>query len=229
MLVDEDTSATNFMIRDARMQRLVPNEREPITPFVDQVQNIYKERGVSTILAVGGSGDYFDVADQVIAMYDYRPLVVTTEAKQVAKEFPTQRKSEVRCGFGNLAVRAVVSESLDPDRRGRVKVGARGIKAIEFGYETIELSAIEQLVDASQTEGVANVLLYGLERGYFDLETPIRAAMTRIYDDIAMKGIDVLSQFRRGHPGDYALPRQQEVMAALNRLRSLRIKQIGSW
>ena len=86
LLLDEDTSATNFMVRDARMQALVAPEREPITPFVDRVRELYDALGVSTVLVMGGSGDYFEVADTVIEMHAYRPRDVTAEAKRVARE-----------------------------------------------------------------------------------------------------------------------------------------------
>lgn len=227
LLIDEDTSATNFMIRGARMQRLVPKEREPITPFIDQVRNLYVERGVSCVLVVGGSGDYFDVADTVIAMHNYVPSVVTTEAKRIAEELPTHRVKENGTVFGSLAQRAVVAESVDPVRRGKVKVGARGPRAVEFGWETIDLQAVEQLIDSSQTEAIANILVYALRRGYFDRNTPLRAAIERVLEDMMRHGLEVISPYATGHPGDYAVPRIYEVVAALNRLRTLRIHQVG--
>lgn len=42
--------------------------------------------GVSTILAMGGSGDYFDVADCVICMDAYRPRDLTQEAKSIVEK-----------------------------------------------------------------------------------------------------------------------------------------------
>ena len=85
LLIDEDTSATNFMIRDERMQELVTKEKEPITPFVDKVKQLHRDLGVSTILVMGGSGDYFDVADTVIMMDNYQPRCVTQRAKEIAQ------------------------------------------------------------------------------------------------------------------------------------------------
>ena len=88
LLIDEDTSATNFMVRDSRMQRLVPKEMEPITPLVDQVRNLYREHRVSTIIVMGGNSDYFEVADTIIAMHEYAPRVVTEEARSRAVPMP---------------------------------------------------------------------------------------------------------------------------------------------
>jgi len=77
------------LIRDERMQSLVAKEKEPITPLIDTIRALYDERGVSSILVMGGSGDYFDVADTVIMLDQYRPHDVTAEAKRVAADHPT--------------------------------------------------------------------------------------------------------------------------------------------
>ena len=81
VLLDEDSSATNFMIRDRRMEALIAKQHEPITPFLDRVRQMYEEKGVSTVLVMGGAGDYFDVADTVISMVEYVPMDSTEEAK----------------------------------------------------------------------------------------------------------------------------------------------------
>src|SRR6056297_790170 len=99
LLIDEDTSATNFMLRDHRMQCLVAKDREPITPFIDRVRQLYEERGVSSVLVIGGSGDYFDVADKVICLVDYEPQEVTEQARRVARDNPIHRQSEAAGPF----------------------------------------------------------------------------------------------------------------------------------
>src|SRR5690606_38459478 len=99
LLIDEDISATNFMIRDGRMQRLVAKAREPITPFIDRVRQLLDEHGVSTVLVVGGSGDYFDVADTVIMMDHYVPRDVTDQARNIAEQFESPREKEGGASF----------------------------------------------------------------------------------------------------------------------------------
>ena len=226
LMMDEDTCATNFMIRDERMQKLVPKEKEPITPFIDQVQNLHREHGVSTILVIGGSGDYFDVADVVIFMDSYIPRVVTEHAHRIAAEDPSQRQKEAPGGFGKLLGRVPLAESFNPYRGERVKVRARGMESIQFGRESIELDNVEQLVDPSQSTAIADMLLYALNRGYFDNRSTLRQVLERIYRDISTQGLDVVSPARGGrHPGDYALPRPHEVAAAINRLRTLVVRQ----
>ena len=225
LLMDEDTSATNFMVRDSRMQRLIPRDMEPITPLVDQIRNLYEQRGVSTVIVMGGSSDYFEVADTVIAMHEYEPRLVTDEAHALVEEFPGNRANESAGSFDAPRPRTPQPASVEPYRRGRVRVTARGLSIIQFGEETIDLSAVEQLVDPSQTSAIGDVLVLALQRGYFDGQRSVREALEQALSEIAVHGLDILSPYEGQHPGDYALPRLQELAAALNRLPSVEMRQ----
>ncbi len=227
LLMDEDTCATNFMIRDGRMQQLVPKEREPITPFLDQVRHLYSEHGVSTIIVMGGCSDYFDVADTIIAMDHYLPQVVTSQARHIARQQPALRMDESGGGFGDIGLRIPLPQSINPLRGSKVKAAAKGLHSIQFGYQVIDLGCVEQLVDTSQTRAIGDMLVYALRRGYIDAKTSLRQILERLFQDISDKGLDVISPFYGQHPGDYALPRPQEVAAALNRLRSLEVVRGG--
>lgn len=220
LLLDEDTSATNFMIRDARMQRLIAKEDEPITPFIDRVRQLYTNNGISTILVMGGSGDYFDVADCVIKMHDYRPYDVTGEAKKIAAEFKTHREIEARSDDISVKPRVPLKSGLE--LKGK-KVKSRDTDTIKFGYEEIELDYVEQLVDRSQTSAIGEIIRYAAGK-YVDGRSSVKEIVDKVYEDIRSKGLDVISPFYGKHPGNLALPRPQEVAAALNRLRSLTVK-----
>jgi len=225
LLLDEDTSATNFMVRDARMQALVHKEHEPITPFVDRVRELYERHGVSTVLVMGGCGDYFDVADRVIAMQDYRPLDVTKEAQRIAREYRTQREIETTSPLSEVGSRIPVWESLDPSRGKReVKIEAKSVDAIAFGNEVIDLSGVEQLVDASQTRAIGYALHLAsgrlMDRG---LKAMVQG-LVELFDDAGLDRLDPYHQGER-HPGNFARPRAFEIAAALNRLRTLRIRE----
>ena len=111
LLVDEDTSATNFMIRDGRMQQLIAPEKEPITPFSNKVKSLYEDYSVSTILIVGGSGDYFDVADQVLMMDEYHLKDVTEEAKEITNTDGYKREIDGDQSFGVLSHRIPLTDS----------------------------------------------------------------------------------------------------------------------
>ncbi|MFC7440354.1 ABC-ATPase domain-containing protein [Laceyella putida] len=222
LLIDEDTSATNFMIRDARMQALVAKGKEPITPFIDKVRQLYEEKGVSSILVIGGSGDYFDVADHVIMMDQYLPHDVTAQAKEIARSFQSERKREGGASFGEITSRAPLNKGFEADRRGREKIEAKGRHTILYGTQTIDLSASEQLIDSSQTRAIALMLRWISERA--DGRTSLREWLEAGLAEVEAQGLDILSPYRGKHPGDLALPRKYEIAQAVNRLRSLQVK-----
>ena len=220
LLIDEDTAATNFMIRDQRMQRLVARAHEPITPLIDRVGGLYRDSGVSTVLVAGGSGDFFDVADTVIALEEYRPREATDQARTIAADLPTARRCQSDAPFGPAPGRVPLAASIDPSRGRRpAKVNSRGLRTVLFGEETIDLSAVEQLVDPSQTRALAAALLYARNH-YLDDRRTIAQILDAIESDITAGGLDALSP----RPvGDHALFRRFELAAALNRLPSLQI------
>ncbi len=221
LLIDEDTSATNFMIRDHRMQELVAKEKEPITPFIDKVGQLFSERGVSTILVLGGSGDYFDVAHTVVMMEDYLPQDVSEKAKEIASKYRAERKPEGGTSFGQVAQRVPLAGSINPARGKReVKVDVKGLRHILFGRSLIDLSSLEQLVDQSQTVAIAAIILYCRNR-LMDGKRSLSQILDLVEEEIDEKGLDILSP---RHLGNFARPRMLEVGGAINRLRSLAIK-----
>jgi predicted ABC-class ATPase len=221
LFIDEDTSATNFMIRDRRMQLLVAKAKEPITPLIDKVRLLYSELGVSTVVVLGGSGDYFDVAHTVIAMDEYLPGEVTAQAKRIAAEVKTERASEGGTTFGTLRARIPLAGSIDASRgRREVKISVRGTREIAFGRHTINLAALEELVSVSQVRALADALVYARDT-YMDGRRCLSEVLAMLERDFNEKGLDVLT---RRPAGDYALPRKLEIAGALNRLRSLRVQ-----
>lgn len=221
LLIDEDTSATNFMIRDQRMQRLVAKEHEPITPFIDRVRQLYEQQGVSTILVIGGAGDYFDVADHVIGMRDYLPRDLTADAAAIARTLPVDRAHESGASFGPVVQRTPVAGSLDPSKgRKAVKVAERGTDAIRFGQSDIDLSAVPQIVDTAQTRAIGEVLV--LAKSVMEPGRTIREIVAMIEDRMHQEGLAALF---RTPAGGYAAFRRFELAAALNRLRTLEVEQ----
>jgi len=221
LLVDEDTSATNFMIRDHRMQELISPEREPITPFIDKVQQLAAEWNISTILVIGGSGDYFDVADRVIAMNEYIPEDVTHRARAIAEKYKAERKQEGGVSFGPFRHRAPIPESLDPSKGKRdKKLTSHGVRELEFGTNSIDLSLVEQLLDQSQTRTIGEVLLR--IRTLADGRRTVQEILEEIY---SKKGEDFFRELSPRVPGDLAYVRGIEVACALNRHRDLKMNQ----
>lgn len=227
LLIDEDTSATNFMIRDERMRTLIPAEREPITPFVDRVRPLHNDLGVSTILVAGGSGAFFDVADRVIALDAYVPQDATERAREVARRLPAASDQQPTGSPPRLigsAARVPTPRSLNP--RGKTKPAkARGRTTVLYGpHQAIDLSAVSQLVDPGQTTAVARAL--DALAAAADGERSVRELIDDLFRQVERRGLDSLSP-HEGHPGLYALPRPYEVHAALNRYRGLEHRPAG--
>ncbi|MGM0644995.1 MAG: ABC-ATPase domain-containing protein [Thermodesulfobacteriota bacterium] len=218
LLVDEDTSATNFMIRDSRMQALVAKDQEPITPFIDRIRELYTSLGVSTVLVMGGSGDYLGEADTVLKLHTYRAGLVTEQAREITAQFPQQRCKETQAPLQPMVSRRIAPScfSLGP----RDKVRSKGKDHIGFGTTAIDLSFVEQLVDGSQTRTLAAVLRRlpeFLEPADGDLYAAVRA----LQETMADSGLETLVGGGRKHPGELAQVRVQDVLAAVSRYRRL--------
>jgi len=222
LLVDEDTTATNFMIRDHRMQQLISKEKEPITPFIDKIQQLYQDYQVSTILVMGGSGDYFDMADTVIAMENYRPYEVTEKAKAIAQENRTERSIEGGETFGTITPRIPLAKSIDPSRGKKdVDIKVRDDDEVSFGSEEIDLASVEQLVDQGQLRAIAAAIVYA-KKQYVDGKRSLSEILDLIQEDMEKKGLDVITPSPQG---DLTYFRRFELAAAINRLRTLAVKR----
>jgi len=244
LLVDEDTSATNFMIRDRRMQALIAKDKEPITPFVDKIGQLYQDHGVSTILVMGGSGDYFDVANTVIAMTDFVPQNVTDRAKTIAQTYTTCRSSEGGQTFGAITARLPVAKRWDSaspaisvrnspyatremnhsssvsrfDRDPKLKV--RDVDELVFGAEAIDLAAVEQISDVGQLRAIGAAMTY-IQQHYLDGKRTLAEIIECVMADLVTAGLDALTVYPQG---DLVAFRSHELAAAINRLRSLEIR-----
>ncbi len=219
LLIDEDTAATNFLIRDARMQALVPKDREPITPYIDRVRQMHEEYGISTVLVVGGSGDYLDVADTVVAMDTFRPRDVTERARAVAAAQPTGRVREEGAAFRVDFERLPRRGSVNPAKgRRESSIRTRDVETLQFGVETLDLSAVEQLVHRAQTRAIGAALDYARRR-YIDGKRTVTEILDLVMADLEGEGLDLLE---RRLTGEFALFRRHELAGAMNRLRSLR-------
>ena len=218
LLVDEDTSATNFMIRDERMRELV--HKEPISPFIDLVRPLHRTLGVSTVVVVGGVGDYLDVADRVILMEDYEPSDVTPRAREITSKFPPRAPlgdREMRPPRG----RRIRASSIDLRRGSRDTARGRGLSTIELGRGRVDLTYLEQLAEAGQTETIARLI--GEFAGAGESRS-VKEVVEESLASVSEQGLDSLGSFK-GHPGELSLPRAQEVAAAVNRIRSLEVRQ----
>jgi len=213
LLMDEDTCATNLMVRDATMRALIPCGLEPITPLVERIRQLADDVGCSVLLVVGGVGDYLAVADTVVCMEAFEPRELTAEAHALAPTPPP-----VPGPWPSPLVRRVVPESLAPTGKGRVR--ARDGRRVEHGLEEIDLSAVEQVIDGAHARSLAHAL-----RVLADMPgaPSVPALLVALRELIQAEGLDVLSPFE-SPVGDLVAPRSIEVAAALSRLRGAELR-----
>ena len=218
LLIDEDTSATNFMIRDDIMQQLVVKEKEPITPFIDVAKSLYKQLGISTILVAGSCGDFFDIADLVIQMDSYEPYEVTAKAKELSRGKVSLRDDlDISIDFGRVLDKGSISEG----PKG-IKIKTLGKDGLSINKENIDLKSVEQIVDGEQINTIGMAIKF-IEDKYSGKDLTIEKIADEIEKYITKNliGIDNI----KGGNGSLAMPRKQEILCAINRLRTLKIKK----
>ena len=216
LLIDEDTSATNLMVRDEAMAELVAPDREPLTPFVDLVRALHRTHGVSTVLVAGGSGDFFAVADRVVHVDAFVPTEVTAAAHAIAAR--RGGRATERTVFP--AVRNRVPDPASVTPAGKAKIGARGTGELRYGRESVDLSALSQLGEHSEVVGIGAALRRLAADDHVDGAATIAEVLDRFDELLARAGPDGLDD---GRQVDFVAPRRLDVAGALNRLRTLRI------
>lgn len=219
LLLDEDTCATNLLIRDQRMRALVSSEREPITPLVDRIRALHRERGISTLIVMGGSGDYLDVADQVLIMDSYRLVDATAQARQVCASQP--RVDTSLPDFPLPARR--LPQRPEAKRRGPSRTRALGTQRLVLDRHEVDVADVSGLVDEGQALAVAWALRALLEH-HFDGRTSLPQALAQVAKRLDDVGLDALGE---AHPAFLVRPRLVDVGAAVNRLRSLQVNPVA--
>ena len=220
LLIDEDTSATNFMVRDELMQRVIRRDMEPITPFIERVRELYESYGVSTVLVAGSSGAYFHVADTVIQMDRYVPRDITALAKAEAGNFPIRVDPPKPAAPLCFDRRPQPSPSFSGGDRTKIKTLPR--EGVMVNKEVIDLRYVEQLVDSEQLTALGYCVVYA-QRNLLDGRRDLRRVADELEAAIDRGTLAALCGDRSGVPG-LARPRRQEILACLNRCRGLRIQ-----
>ncbi len=215
-LIDEDTSATNFMIRDELMQRVVHRDEEPITPYIERVRELFETCGISTVLVAGSSGSYFHKADRILQMKQYVPFDITDFAKEEAKAFPVPEESlEItRPGFARIFAQNRKLASND-----RIKMKTMGMDGIIIDKETIDLRYLEQLADPEQLSMLAQLVKYA-ELYVFDGKKTLTQVVDVLEKQMREKGFSGICGEKKISSG-LAMPRRQEIFACLNRYRKI--------
>lgn len=219
-LIDEDTSATNFMIRDEIMQKLVCKEKEPITPFIEIVRALYEQLNISTILVVGSSGDYLDIADKVIQMDSYEVKDVTSMAKTLSNGHILKRIHNNNVNVSINFNRIIKKGSMDPNSKD-IKVKTLSIDTLSINKDTIDLRYVEQLVAFEQVTALGYIMKYA-EQNIIDETKTLKDIVSEVLLHISKNGLISISPVHYGI-GCLAMPREQEIVACFNRYRNLKL------
>lgn len=215
-LIDEDTSATNFMVRDTFMQQVISREKEPITPFLERARDLYEKAGISTILVAGSSGAFFHIADTVIQMDCYHPVDITEKVKTLCKDYPLSPSSPAPFRMPSAKRIFARPSKKQADRRDG-KIRQRSKDVFSIGKEEVDLRYVEQIKDSEQTASLALLLGYAKDH-YSDGKKTIPEIADLLYQELKQNGYSGF--FRNSYiPGGYAIPRLQEIHACLNRYR----------
>lgn len=217
ILIDEDTSATNFMVRDQLMAQVITQGEEPITPFISRVRGMYEDLGVSSVIVAGSSGAYFYVADTVIQMKEYVPVDITEKAKQAAADY-FEAKQE---GFPDFCAKRIPKPDMALKREERIKIKTMGTSELSLSKERVELRYLEQLEDQEQAQALAYLLKYA-QLKLMDGRRDLRQIGELLENQLDQSGLESL--FERGEvSAQLARPRKQEIMACIDRYRRLEI------
>ncbi|RHV35536.1 isopentenyl-diphosphate delta-isomerase [Ruminococcus sp. OM05-10BH] len=215
-LIDEDTSATNFMVRDTFMQQVISREKEPITPFLERARDLYEKAGISTILVAVSSGAFFHIADTVIQMDCYHPVDITEKVKTLCKDYPLSPSSPAPFRMPSAKRIFARPSKKQADRRDG-KIRQRSKDVFSIGKEEVDLRYVEQIKDSEQTASLALLLGYAKDH-YSDGKKTIPEIADLLYQELKQNGYSGF--FRNSYiPGGYAIPRLQEIHACLNRYR----------
>ena len=220
LLIDEDTSATNFLIRDTRMQSLVPKSSEPITPLLQRICQLKDAQGVSIIMVMGGSGDYFSVADRVVMMDSYQPCDRTKQARELAASVaePELEYPGIDQQMARIPQPGCLSSLA---KTGKPRIKAFGTRLLQYGEEEVSLQSLEQLADTAQLLSIGYLIDHFNQdkpAQEFDLVSSLRYEIEKL----EQQGFDLITPYPMGK---LALPRLQELVAVVNRMRLLKLRQ----
>ena len=223
LLVDEDRSATNFMIRDRMMKELI--EKEPITPFTDRANELHTEHGVSTILVIGGSGEYLSIADKIYMMEDYQIHDVTEKAQNICRSYGVVAQLPESAHWAQSRTLYSDRFSSYPEGSGTEKLQVADMGFIIIGDERIDVRGLHDIVSQRQLNALGFMLRH-LEIANNDRKIDIEKKVNALCLRIKEEGLDFLySSFFTTCERFLDLPRKQELLAVVNRMRKIHIEK----
>lgn len=213
-LLDEDTSATNFMVRDAFMQQVISRDKEPITPFLERAPQLFSKAGISTILVAGSSGAFFHIADTIIQMDHYQTVDITEKVKKLCSDYPLPSSSVP--AFSMPICKRIMSSTKKSTYKD-FKVKCHGKDSFSIGKDIIDLRYIQQIADKEQTAALGELLRYAQEQ-LIDGKRTVSEIISILQSHIEKDGFSKF--FDNSYiPWGMAVPRIQEIFSCFNRYR----------
>lgn len=227
LLFDEDSCATNFLIRDELIKKVLDLAKEPINPLITTVRSIWKQHHISMIFVVGGLGIFLQKADTCLLMDNYQCKDITTKVRKELGEIAEENGNHLNFS----SVRLLLADNFDPSYTNqrlkkelpkRIKDLRNAPRQLEYGMDLINLEALPQIVEAPQLLSVGYCLLVlrqAMQEQGGQIQ-PIDYWLKWLYKKLDQQGMPFLQP---DYPGTLSLPRKYEVGAAINRIRSLKI------
>lgn len=219
LLIDEDTSATNFMIRDELMQRVIHRDMEPITPFIERIWELYDDYGISTVIVAGSSGAYFHVADTIIQMDRYVPKDITAYAKKEAESYPAVSGPEAPAEQPDFHRCPRTAKGFREN--DRIKMKTMGRESVMINKESIDLRYVEQITDSEQVTALGYCMRYA-QKNIMDGKKDLRQIVDEL-ERVIEKGTLAALCESSSSISCMAMPRRQEIFACFDRYRSLKM------
>ncbi len=222
LLIDEDTCATNFMIRDELMQKVIHRDKEPITPFIERIRPLRELTGLSTILVAGSFGAFFHIADTIIQMDHYVPKDITADAKEAARDYPLKNSTSKDTDIVLPSYARRVQPVQKFNFRDRIKTKTFGRDGFSVEHENVELRYLEQIADGGQSAALCRVLIYAMKH-LFDGKRTLSECVDFLMKKLTENAEDVFCESSYVTPG-FTMPRRQEIFACIDRCRFLGIR-----
>ncbi len=219
LLIDEDTSATNFMIRDELMQRVIHRDMEPITPFIERIRELYEDYGISTVIVAGSSGAYFHIADTIIQMDRYVPKDITEYAKKEAESYPVITGPEAPAEKPDFRRCPQPSPAFKGNDRIKMKTLSR--EGVMINKETIDLRYVEQIADSEQVTALGYCMRYA-QKHILNGRKDLRQVVEELEQVMEKGTLSALCE-SSSSVSCMAMPRKREIFACFNRYRGLRL------
>jgi len=227
LLFDEDTCATNFLVRDELIKQILDATQEPIKPLYSTVRSLWQKQRVSMIFVVGGLGYFLQKADTCLLMDNYRCRDITAKVRAklgpiADEDTPIADVSKSRRLAADNFDPAYTNQRLNKTLPKRIKNLRNAPRQLEYGMDLVNLDAVAQIAEAPQvlTIGYCLLALRKQLKQAGDKPETIRFWIDWLESQISQYGLDVL---KPDYPGMLSMPRKYELAAAINRIRSLRI------